>query len=638
MPNATPLAARSLPTLESLESRRLLSADAAALSADLGQDLTIHASGCFCPICAGTAPAIEVDVLSESALVAGLSDTQALPPAATASSPLALSAVTVSGGDYDIVVEFSPDTAQIFRDQIEIGARKWESILLGDVPDVYVNDGIFTGVVDDLHIYADVSGIDGPGGTLGQAGPRSVRPAGENYLPATGFMQFDSADSANLVSANAFVNVVVHEIGHILGIGTIWRANGLLSGRGTSDPTLGGANAVAEYDRFSRAGESRIPVENNGGGGTRDSHWRESTFDNELMTGFLNFGRANPLSRMTAANMIDMGYPEVDVDATDLYELPSSNANRNRLPGASSLSAGNAGAAGTNAGVRLTAGGVGDVDGTVASVSFYRESNGRPGLQAGTSTPDELVAVDTSSAGGWAATLADRSSLAGGQIYYARAADDQGALSGVRSASFTYVRDTVAPAVTSGGFEFQTGQVVRFAFSEPVTVAASGGLRLTNLETGQSFSVSAATSDGSTGATTSYEFRPSGGLLPDGNYVAALEAGQVRDRAGNALSGGDAKAATEFFVLAGDATRDRRVDLADFLVLRQNFGRAGNTTFGGADFDYSGRVDLGDFLILRRQFGLNLPAAPAAPGSLFGGVPITGGDNGEGGEGDNVVA
>jgi CubicO group peptidase (beta-lactamase class C family) len=55
--------------------------------------------------------------------------------------------------------------------------------------------------------------------------------------------------------------------------------------------------------------------------------------------------------------------------------------------------------------------------------------------------------------------------------------------------------------------------------------------------------------------------------------------------------------------LPGDANRDGRVDLSDFLVLRSNFGRQGDVRFGDGDFDRSGTIDLSDFLILRRNFG-----------------------------------
>ena len=38
--------------------------------------------------------------------------------------------------------------------------------------------------------------------------------------------------------------------------------------------------------------------------GTVDAHWRELVFDNELMTGFINFG-TNPLSGVTVSSLAD---------------------------------------------------------------------------------------------------------------------------------------------------------------------------------------------------------------------------------------------------------------------------------------------------------------------------------------------
>jgi hypothetical protein len=55
-------------------------------------------------------------------------------------------------------------------------------------------------------------------------------------------------------------------------------------------------------------------------------------------------------------------------------------------------------------------------------------------------------------------------------------------------------------------------------------------------------------------------------------------------------------------VLAGDATRDGRVNLNDFNVLAANFGGS-NKTFSQGDFTYDGQVNLEDFNILAGRFG-----------------------------------
>jgi hypothetical protein len=67
-----------------------------------------------------------------------------------------------------------------------------------------------------------------------------------------------------------------------------------------------------------------VPVENLGGPGTRDAHWRETTFGNELMTGFLNPG-SNPVSRLTIASLADLGY-QVGFATAEPYSLPGNLA------------------------------------------------------------------------------------------------------------------------------------------------------------------------------------------------------------------------------------------------------------------------------------------------------------------------
>src|SRR5206468_3538723 len=53
------------------------------------------------------------------------------------------------------------------------------------------------------------------------------------------------------------------------------------------------------------------------GTGTVNSHWREPTFVNELMTGYINNG-PNPASVVTIASLEDLGYT-VNYGAADAY-------------------------------------------------------------------------------------------------------------------------------------------------------------------------------------------------------------------------------------------------------------------------------------------------------------------------------
>jgi hypothetical protein len=68
-------------------------------------------------------------------------------------------------------------------------------------------------------------------------------------------------------------------------------------------------------------GTGTVPVEAGGGLGTALSHWRESVFDKEIMTGFLD-SSGNVLSRLSIASMADLGY-QVDITTADAYTLPS---------------------------------------------------------------------------------------------------------------------------------------------------------------------------------------------------------------------------------------------------------------------------------------------------------------------------
>jgi hypothetical protein len=115
---------------------------------------------------------------------------------------------------------------------------------------------------------------------------------------------------------------------HVLGYGTIWSARGLLVGAvasGGRDPHFIGTRAVDEFNAgggTTYSGGLKVPVENTGGNGTTDSHWRESVFGNELMTGFVDPG-VNPLSRVSIASMGDLGY-SVNLTGADDFMLGAS--------------------------------------------------------------------------------------------------------------------------------------------------------------------------------------------------------------------------------------------------------------------------------------------------------------------------
>lgn len=225
---------------------------------------------------------------------------------------------------YHIEVRFLVSTTPARQAAFTAAASRWESIIFGDVPDVVLNRSTVCGeaeavsTVDDILILAVLDSIDGPGDILGQAAPCIIRSG--SHLPVVGFMEFDTADVASLESSGLFGLVIEHEMGHVLGFGTVWGS--LLVGAGGSDPHLVGAQGLAAFDRnggLDYTLGAKVPVENAGQAGTRDAHWRETVFKKELMTGFINSG-ANPLSVVTTASMGDLGYL-VNYAASDVFSV-----------------------------------------------------------------------------------------------------------------------------------------------------------------------------------------------------------------------------------------------------------------------------------------------------------------------------
>ncbi|WP_166041033.1 leishmanolysin-related zinc metalloendopeptidase [Sphingosinicella sp. YJ22] len=199
---------------------------------------------------------------------------------------------------YNITIEFNGNWTQAYYDIFVSAANFLSTLIIGDLQDVSVRSRGVTTVIDDIKITAELGAIDGLYGILGQAGPTAVRTS--NSLPATAQMKFDIAD-VDAMGLDAFADVVLHEMAHSLGFGSIWDRLGLVT-----NGLFTGQNALAEFLEMGGSG-SGIPVEQDGGSGTAGAHWDEETFNNELMTGYINEG-VNPFSAMSAAAFADMGY------------------------------------------------------------------------------------------------------------------------------------------------------------------------------------------------------------------------------------------------------------------------------------------------------------------------------------------
>jgi len=247
-----------------------------------------------------------------------------------ASAKVVTAAAKPTPGSYSITLRFINTPTDLQRTRFEEAKARWEKSITGDVPDVSgviparvcgssFPTPVFNGTISSVLIDVLLQPIDGPLGILGAAGPCLVRSA--DNLTVYGIMFFDVEDLDFIESLGFFDEVVVHEMGHVLGFGTLWNfGRSLLQGAGTADPRFVGPLAVAAYDRL--GGSGTVPVEGDFGPGTRDAHWDEQTFFNELMTGFLNSGaNTNPLSDLSIAAMGDLGYG-VELGSGDNYHLP----------------------------------------------------------------------------------------------------------------------------------------------------------------------------------------------------------------------------------------------------------------------------------------------------------------------------
>jgi hypothetical protein len=242
-----------------------------------------------------------------------------------------------------------PIPAQL-QDNVDEAVRRWEAAIVGNIRrfdaaegalDIRsTSSGMCAGFshladgtsIDDLTIIVNIGPIDEGGSwkptadgdsvftnTIGAAGPCFIRSSGDGVavgdIPIVGVLTLDEYDLFNLEedSQELATDLIQHEIAHILGLGSLWRAFGLLEGSGTDDPLYVGEDAVAEYQAAGGHREA-IPVENTGPPGTREGHWRESVFGTELMTGSLK--RNAYLSAMSIASFADFGYV-VDTSAAE---------------------------------------------------------------------------------------------------------------------------------------------------------------------------------------------------------------------------------------------------------------------------------------------------------------------------------
>lgn len=215
---------------------------------------------------------------------------------ATLATIMVLMGSTANAGLFNIEIDYlgglTDSQVAVFAD----AENFWETHLTGITYD---------GADLTTTISAEGSFIDGAGGTLGQAGPTSAFNTGTFLYADAGIMNFDSADLAQLEADGDLFAVLLHEMAHVLGFGTLWESAGAyLWGTGQYTGAHGLAAYQAEFDPLA----TYVPVELGGGSGTANAHWDEEWAGgvNELMTGF--FDAPTFISNTTIASFGDLGF------------------------------------------------------------------------------------------------------------------------------------------------------------------------------------------------------------------------------------------------------------------------------------------------------------------------------------------
>ena len=241
---------------------------------------------------------------------------------------------------FDIQIRFSRDvlTSQLSFPQtqaLKVAASRWEDIINEDLEDIQnfdfptltdfeVSPNVL-GILDDLLI--DVRVTSDLNGALARAAPLLIRQDGPSkHLPAYGYIELSAREftSGAFADDQLYQRVLEHEIGHVLGIGTLWKTTNNVDGNFQTNPPKGilglpnpnynpgfiGLTALKEYNLLRKQIDlgpiNAVPIANTGKFGNYNAHWREFDFLSELMTPLSSASAM--LSPVTAASLEDLGY------------------------------------------------------------------------------------------------------------------------------------------------------------------------------------------------------------------------------------------------------------------------------------------------------------------------------------------
>ncbi len=240
---------------------------------------------------------------------------------------------------YELDIRFVGSIDPALQAAFTTAARRVRGLVVGAVPPVRFSNTDLSGcgswlngtrlneTVPGVVVYAQVTSLSA--GVVGSAGPCYVRePVASDARTVVGVMRFNSSFLQPLSTDGRLLDTVLHEMLHVLGVGTLWETRGFVADTGLATwryvaprateacRAAGGASACA----------AGVPIETEGSDGTRGGHWRSPTLGAELMTGYLlRAGLARPLSNITAQSLQDLGYV-VNSAAVDPFTVPGTLA------------------------------------------------------------------------------------------------------------------------------------------------------------------------------------------------------------------------------------------------------------------------------------------------------------------------
>lgn len=232
---------------------------------------------------------------------------------------------------------FTASQLTTLNTSLELAKARWENVITGYQPGISVSGFLIEVQSGSAFAAASVTSSVTQGGfSVSTGGRLFVNPA---VIDA--YASWDGVGPTNpnpdYLGLNYLDDILGHEIGHALGIGTLWSANGVsTAGTGQYTGTYGVRAYQKEFDPLA----TFVPVEQAGGAGTPDNHWNQlmrssvqegnpsdpwnespltgitdaqgRDFALELLTGALDPDYGEPfLSMTTIQSLRDMGFTVV---------------------------------------------------------------------------------------------------------------------------------------------------------------------------------------------------------------------------------------------------------------------------------------------------------------------------------------